>query len=174
MQAIGSLIACRFRRRPLRVFYRTITARIRLSLHSRSGKREVRDDNETSATCGRSPKGRFLDFANPAAEEQQPRQTAKWECEGQMRRRQTQRTRRPSRPPAAMPGPSGPRRMAYLFFCSPARLLRHISRHRERTITIPIMATPSFTPNQMESNVSTVHLSQRVARHFLTRCPISR
>jgi hypothetical protein len=64
-------------------------------------------------------------------------------------------------------GPSGPRGMAYLFFCSPARLLRHISRHRERTITIPIMATPSFMPNQMESNVSTVHLSQRVARQLV-------
>ncbi len=63
--------------------------------------------------------------------------------------------------------PSGPRRMAYLFFCSPARLLRHSSRHRERIITIPIMATPSFMPNQMESNGSTVHLSQRVARHFV-------
>ncbi len=73
-------------------------------------------------------------------------------------------------------GPSEPRRMAYLSFCSPARLLRHISRHRERTITIPIMATPSFMPNQMESNVSTVHhLSQRVARHFVpdARSPVA-
>jgi hypothetical protein len=58
--------------------------------------------------------------------------------------------------------------MAYLSFCSPTRLLRHTSRHRERTITIPIMATPSFMPNQMESNVSTVHhLSQRAARQFV-------
>lgn len=57
--------------------------------------------------------------------------------------------------------------MAYLFFCSPARLLRHISRHRERTITMPIMATPSFMPNQMESNGSTVHLSQRAACYFV-------
>jgi hypothetical protein len=63
---------------------------------------------------------------------------------------------------------SGKRPKAYLSFCSPARLLRHTSRHRERTITIPIMATPSFMPNQMESNVSTVHhLSQRAARQFV-------
>lgn len=68
----------------------------------------------------------------------------------------------------ALHGPSGPCRMACLSFCSPARLLRHTSRHRERTITIPIMATPSFMPNQMKSNVSTVHhLSQRAARHFV-------
>jgi hypothetical protein len=52
--------------------------------------------------------------------------------------------------------------MAYLFFCSLA-LLRHLPRHRESIITIPIMATPSFMPSQMESNGSTVHLSQRVA-----------
>lgn len=69
----------------------------------------------------------------------------------------------------------GPCRMAYLSFCSPARLLRHTSRHRERTITIPIMATPSFMPNQMESNVSIVHhLSQRAARQFVpdTQSPV--
>ena len=56
--------------------------------------------------------------------------------------------------------------MAYLFFCSLALLLRHLPRHRESIITIPIMATPSFMPSQMESNGSTVHLSQRVRRHF--------
>jgi hypothetical protein len=66
----------------------------------------------------------------------------------------------------------GPYRMPYLSFCSPARLLRHTSRHRERTITIPIMATPSFMPNQMESNVSIVHhLSQRAARQFKFEMP---
>ena len=51
--------------------------------------------------------------------------------------------------------------MAYLSFCSLALLLRHIPRHRESISSIPIMATPSFMPNQMESNVSTVHLLQR-------------
>lgn len=76
-------------------------ARIRLSLHSRSGRREVQDDKKTSPTCGQSPKRRFLDFASQTAEAQQ-RQIAKWECKGQMRRSQTQRNRRPSRPPAAM------------------------------------------------------------------------
>ena len=54
-----------------------------------------------------------------------------------------------------------------MFFSSLALLLRHLPRHRESIITIPIMATPSFMPSQMESNGSTVHLSQRVARHFV-------
>lgn len=63
--------------------------------------------------------------------------------------------------------------MAYLSFCSFALLLRHLPRHRESIITIPIIATPSFMPSQIESNGSTVHLSQRVARHF-DGMPISR
>lgn len=58
--------------------------------------------------------------------------------------------------------------MPYLFFCSLALLLRHLPRQRESIITIPIMATPSFMPSQMESNGSTVHLSQRVRRHFVS------
>jgi hypothetical protein len=62
---------------------------------------------------------------------------------------------------------SGSRGMGYLFFCSLALLLRHLPRQSESIITIPIMATPSFMPSQMESNGSTVHLSQRVARHFV-------
>lgn len=54
-----------------------------------------------------------------------------------------------SHPSSRSPG------MAYLFFCSLALLLRHLPRHRESIITIPIMATPSFMPSQMESNGST-------------------
>jgi hypothetical protein len=46
--------------------------------------------------------------------------------------------------------------MGYLFLCSPARLLRHIPRQAKRIITMPIMATPSFMPNQTESKESTV------------------
>lgn len=51
----------------------------------------------------------------------------------------------------------GLRRKAYLSLGAPARLLRHIPRQRKRIITIPIIATPSFTPSQTESNESTVH-----------------
>ena len=67
----------------------------------------------------------------------------------------------------ALHSPSGSRRMAYLSFCSFALLLRHIPRHKESISSIPIMTTPSFMPNQMESNESTVHLSQRVARRLV-------
>jgi hypothetical protein len=49
------------------------------------------------------------------------------------------------------------RRKAYLSLGALARLLRHIPRQRKRIITIPIIATPSFTPSQTESNESTVH-----------------
>ena len=66
----------------------------------------------------------------------------------------------------------GLRGVAYLCFCTPARLLRHIPRQKKPIIPIPIMATPSFMPNQTESNESTVHqpfsrCKQPVAHRFV-------
>ena len=68
----------------------------------------------------------------------------------------------------AFDSPSGSRGTVYLSFCSLALLLRHSPRHKESISSIPIITTPSFMPNQMESNVSTVHLSQRAARHLVS------
>lgn len=64
------------------------------------------------------------------------------------------------------------RGVAYLCFGSPARLLRHIPRQKKPIIPMPIMATPSFMPNQTESNESTVHqpfsrCQQRVEHRFV-------
>ena len=63
--------------------------------------------------------------------------------------------------------------MAYLSFCSLALLLRHIPRHKDSISSIPIMATPSFMPNQMESNVSTVHLLQRGRLVWMPDLPLN-